>query len=266
MRRRRLIELHEQPWLPSFLRDEVTDALHFGLNLLGAYAPIAPLLQKALDSTGSRSIVDMCSGGGGPWPELYREMPRVERSLHIWLTDKYPSGRASENVNSGSENHVRFYPNPVDAMSVPRELSGFRTIFTSFHHFSPDEARAVLQDAVDARQGIGVFEITKRAPTAIGMMFLWSLLMFVCTPAIRPFRWSRLFWTYLIPVIPFVLLFDGVVSCLRTYQPQELRSIIEELNAKEYQWEAGEHSRALGCLALTYSIGYPKASTSPASS
>jgi uncharacterized membrane protein len=70
MRRVQFIELHEQPWFPSSLRDEITDALQFGLNLLKAYAPIAPLLQGTLDSIRSRSIVDMCSGAGGPWLNL----------------------------------------------------------------------------------------------------------------------------------------------------------------------------------------------------
>ena len=70
MRRVQFIELHEQPWFPRSVRDEITDALQFGLNLLTVYAPIAPMLQNALDSTRSRSLVDVCSGGGGPWPDL----------------------------------------------------------------------------------------------------------------------------------------------------------------------------------------------------
>jgi len=45
-------------------------------------------------------------------------------------------------------------------MNVPAELKGLRTMFTSFHHFLPEEARAVLQNAVDAGEGIGIFEIT----------------------------------------------------------------------------------------------------------
>lgn len=71
-------------------------------------------------------------------------------------------------------------------------------------------------------------------------------MLFVCTPFICPFRLSRLFWTYFIPVIPLVLLVDGVVSCLRTYNPQELREIIKKLNATEYDWEVGENSKAFG--------------------
>lgn len=258
MRRMQLIELHEQPWFPSSLRDEITDALCFGLNLLKAYAPIAPLLRSVLDSSGSRSIVDMCSGGGGPWSDLSKKLQGDGQPVQIWLTDKHPNLSASQNVSAASENHISFYPDPVDAANVPCELNGFRTMFTSFHHFSPKEARAILQNAVDARQGIGIFEITRRAPSAIALMLLWALMLFVCTPLIRPFRLSRLFWTYVVPVIPIVLLFDGVVSCLRTYHPQELREIIENLNANEYQWEVGEHSRGFARLPITYSIGLPK--------
>src|SRR5208282_4523292 len=142
MRRVQFIEIHEQPWFPSSLRDGVTDALQFGFHLLKAYVPIAPLLQSALDSARSRSIVDLCSGGGGPWLDLSRKLQSRKPEggspvLHIWLTDKYPNLRAFENVRTVSENHIAFYPGPVDAMNVPRELTGLRTMFTSFHHFSP---------------------------------------------------------------------------------------------------------------------------------
>ena len=142
-------------------------------------------------------------------------------------------------------------------MKVPRELQGFRTIFTSFHHFSPEEARAILQNAVDARQGIGIFEITRRSPSGIALMFPWALMLFVFTPFIRPFRWSRLLCTYFLPIIPFVLLFDGVVSCLRTYQTLELLEMVKNLSGIEYQWAVGEHSRGLGITPITYLVGHP---------
>ena len=131
-------------------------------------------------------------------------------------------------------------------------------MFSSYHHFPPDGARAVLQDAVDAGESIGIFEVTRRAPSAIGLMFPWALMAFVYTPWIRPFRWSRLFWTYVIPVVPFVVLFDGVVSCLRTYRPQELREIIGKLRGIEYEWEVGEHFGAGAIVPITYMIGHPR--------
>ncbi|HXU20777.1 MAG TPA: hypothetical protein VN788_09370 [Verrucomicrobiae bacterium] len=257
MRRIHFVELHEQPWFPSSIRDEVTDALQFGLNILKAYAPIAPLLQTALDATRSPSIVDLCSGGGGPWLDLSQKLHRNAEHFDILLTDKYPNLGASELVKEASGNHLLFHPDPVDPRNVPGELTGFRTMFSSFHHFPRDQARAILQNAIDARQGIGIFEITRRTPSAIGLMFPWAFTALLFTPWIRPFRWSRLFWTYVIPLIPFVLLFDGVVSCIRTYTPKELREIVDELAAIEYRWEFGEHSRAAAQVPITYLIGYP---------
>jgi len=264
MRRVQFIELHEQAWFPSSVRDEITDTLQFGFNLLKAYGPIVPLLQGALDSAGKRSngggsIVDLCSGGGGPWLHLSRKLKRNPAALQIWLTDKYPNLGAFQNSRADGENHINYYPGSVDAMNVPRELQGFRTMFTSFHHFAPEEARAVLQNAVDAGAGIGIFEITRRAPSTILFIFAWVLLLFVCTPWIRPIRWSRLLWTYLVPIIPLVLLFDGVVSCLRTYRPEELGELVEKLTGSEYRWEIGEEST--GLAPITYLIGYPRASS-----
>src|SRR5260370_41768884 len=104
MRRVQFIELHEQPWFPSSLRDEITDALQFGLNLAKAYAPIAPLLQGVLDSLGSCSAVDLCSGGGGSWLGLSRDLQYQKlqggatgtKIYNIVVTDKYPYHMVSD--------------------------------------------------------------------------------------------------------------------------------------------------------------------------
>jgi hypothetical protein len=255
MRRIQFIELHDQPWFPKSLRDDVIDALQFGLSPLKAYASIAPLLNGALDSSRSQAIVDMCSGGGGPWLYLSRMLSGEARNTHVCLTDKYPNIPALQNMSAASEERITFSPDSIDAMNVPGELKGFRTMFASFHHFSPPRARAILQNAVDDGRNIGVFEITKRSPLTIALMFPWALMPFFFTPWIRPFRWSRLFWTYLIPVVPFVLLFDGIVSCLRSYRPEELREMVGKLTAAGYQWQIGEQAAAGIEMPITYLIG-----------
>jgi hypothetical protein len=257
MHRIQFIELHEQRWFPASLRDEVTDALQCGLSLLRAYAPVLPMLGTLLAATGTPRIVDICSGGGGPWLELFLAL-RGSGVTQITLTDKYPNLRAFESVSAASGNHVKFCPDSVDAMKVPRELTGVRTIFSSFHHFPPDVAAAILQDAVEAGQPIGVFEITRRAPSAIALMLPWSLLAFLYTPLIRPFRCSRLLWTYVVPLIPVVLLFDGVVSCLRSYHSQEMLEIARKLTGTEYDWCAGEISEAAVGIPITYLTGSPR--------
>src|ERR1700687_2488837 len=159
MRRIQFIELHEQSWFPPTLRNQVTDALQFGSKLLKAYACISVLLQRALNATRSRSIVDVGSGGGGPWLDLSQKLGGEPAAHRIWLTDKLPNLAAFENIKAASANRIDFHRSPVDAMNVPADLEGFRTMFSAFHHFPPTQARAILQNAVDARPGSCVFEI-----------------------------------------------------------------------------------------------------------
>jgi hypothetical protein len=258
MRRIQFIELHEQSWFPPTLRNDVTDALQCGSGILKAYAPIFLILQRALEVTQSTAIVDLCSGSGGPWLDLSQKLQQNTVAYSICLTDKFPNLVALENVKVSSANGIDFYRSSVDAMKVPIELDGFRTMFSSFHHFPPAQARAILQNAVDARQGIGIFEITSRTALAVSMMFLWFLTPLAFVPSIRPFRWSRLLYTYVFPTVPLVLLFDGLVSCLRTYRARELRELIAEFAGSEYLWEVGERSGTFCSLPVTYLIGYPR--------
>jgi hypothetical protein len=46
-----------------------------------------------------------------------------------------------------------------------------------------------------------------------------------------------LFWTYLVPALPLVLLFDVMVSCLRVYSVPELRDLTAGLDC--YRWDSG---------------------------
>jgi hypothetical protein len=252
----RFFEFHDQKWFPKNLRDGVTDALQFILSLGGIYRPIVPLLSEAVEATGAERIVDLCSGGGGPWLWLYRLL-RVEneRSVEVCLTDKYPNIAAFENARQKTGGQITFYPGFVDAASLPRELSGFRTVFTSFHHFTPEEAVAILQNAADDGQGIGVFEAAKRDPLRILLTVLMPLAGFLTAPFARPFRISRLFWTYVIPVIPFVLFFDGVISCLRAYSQKELSLLAAQVKAENYVWQIGERSG--GLAPITFLVGFP---------
>jgi hypothetical protein len=253
----RFFEFHDQKWFPKSLRDGVTDELQFIFSLGGIYRRIVPLLNEAVEVTGAARIVDLCSGGGGPWLWLYRLL-RVSdvRNVDVCLTDKYPNIAAFENARRKTGGRITFYPGFVDAASLPRDLAGFRTIFTSFHHFTPDEAVAILQNAADDGQGIGVFEAAKRDPLTILLTALMPVAGFLTAPFARPFRISRILWTYIVPVIPFVLFFDGVISCLRAYSKKELSLLASQVRAENYAWQIGEQSG--GLAPITFLVGYPR--------
>ncbi len=258
MSRVHLIEIHDQDWCPRVLRDAATDYLQFITNLANPYAPVVDQLRVAVEQSGAKRIVDLCSGAGGPWLKLQPLLAADGASSPpVLLTDRFPNLAAMQRMRVDSGGLVDFDPRPIDAAQTPPELDGFRTLFASFHHFRPEDARKILADAVRRRQGIGVFEMTHRSALAIILMGLSPVLVLLFTPFVRPFRWSRLLWTYFIPVLPLLVLFDGIVSSLRTYSPAELNNLTEELGEVGYVWQIGEENSGRGPVPVTYLIGYP---------
>jgi hypothetical protein len=173
----------------------------------------------------------------------------------VCLSDHNPDLETFERAGRLSQQAITCYPKPVDATQVPSALPGFRTLFSAFHHLRPDEARAALADAVAKGEGIAVFECGQRSILMLLLVLPTPLRVLLAAPFIRPFRWSRLFWTYLVPVFPLVLLFDSVVSCLRIYNVQELRGLTAGLD--RYRWDIGIVRGKPIPIPITYLIGVP---------
>lgn len=258
-----LIEIHEQAWCPAAIRDGATDCLRLIANLGQQYKHVLPMLRHALRTSGTARIVDLCSGGGGPWPGLLAQLDALGGELaghepvQVVLTDLHPNLSAASATAYERTGRMRWVETPVDATAVPADLPGFRTLFTAFHHFPPATARAILQDAVDQGQGIGVFEQTRRHPLALLVMLSLPLLALLLVPFIHPVRPARLFWTYILPAIPLVLCLDGIVSCLRTYSEDELRQMCHSLRGEAYHWSIGRVPSPLSPIGVLYAIGTP---------
>ncbi len=256
MQRLQLLEIEDQPWCPAFLRDALTDYLQHVLKLAQPYRPMAEPLAQALCHSGAERIIDLGSGAGGPWLQLEQTLAEQGVNIPILLTDRYPNTRAISKFKVQGKG-IDYFPDPVDATQVPSTLLGFRTLFSSFHHFPPEQASAILEDAVRKRQGIAIFELTQRKTGPIITMLLVPLFVWLMTPFIRPLRLSRLFFTYLIPLIPLVAFFDGFVSCLRTYTPAEMKKMTAAFQNQGYLWQTGEERLKGAPGVVTYLIGYP---------
>jgi hypothetical protein len=130
-------------------------------------------------------------------------------------------------------------------------------MFASFHHFRPEAARAILRDAFEQRRPICIFEGTSRTPGAIASAVLIPFLVLVLTPLVKPVSWVQIFFTYLVPILPLVIFWDGLVSQLRTYSVEELEELTRDLESPEYQWEAGLIEIPRLPAGVPYLVGRP---------
>lgn len=234
--RLQLFELEDLAWFPHTIRDLATDYLHFMETRFALHKPVIPLLRAMLEDSKTSQVVDLCSGGGGPMLAIYESLLASGTRVRITLTDKYPNLEAFARLSSLYPSDILYIANSVDATKVPRELIGLRTMFNSFHHFVPSQARAVLECAVEAHRPICIFDIPERSLIMMLPFVFTPIYVALATPFIRPFRWKRLLWTYLIPLIPLTCWWDGIVSQCRAYTVVEMLDLTQGLSG--YDWKA----------------------------
>lgn len=129
-----------------------------------------------------------------------------------------------------------------------------------FHLFEFEDQQwfpKLLQNAVDHQSVIGIFEGQKRSIAHLIQFFFSPINVLLVTPFIRPFSLGRLLFTYLIPVVPIFVWWDGLVSVLRTYSVEEMTDMTKQLkNGDSFEWEIGAIKN--GPMVNLYLLGYPK--------
>jgi hypothetical protein len=251
-------EFEDQKWFPEMFRDWMTGYLRFLFVTFKLYQPVLPLLKEALVKSKTNQILDLCSGSGGAMESIYENLKHTSKlNIQIYLSDLYPNVLYYKHLEIKTNKGISYISKPVDAINVPSEAKGFRTIFSGFHHFDRKTAKMVLLNAVEARCGIGIFDGGNKSVWMILLIIIiHPLLLFLCTPFFRPFSISRLLFTYLIPVIPFCTVWDGVFSIIRLYKPDELLQMALEVESENYTWISGKVRNKFG-MSIAFLIGYP---------
>ena len=259
MKRIHLFEFEDFAWFPEILRTYLTRYLIAVHKLLDSSTNISGLLSKLLISTQQNTIIDLCSGSGGPMIEVFEKVKGEFPELSLTLSDLYPDISAATEINQAHNPAVRYHLQPVDAAKVPEQLNGVRTLICSFHHLKPDDAQKVLADAVDNHQPIFIYEISDNSFPK----WLWWLAfpvniitVLIITLTVRPLHWGQIVLTYLIPILPLVIAWDGAVSNARTYTLQDLDILLKDHNSPDYHWNSGTIEGKGG--RKIYLMGYPQ--------
>jgi len=257
LKRIQWFEFHDLAWFPATFRDALTEWLRVLWDRIEADSAIAPILAEMLHESCTARIVDLCSGAGGPLLGIQQEFEAVGWSFNAVVTDKFPNVNSMSEIRSKSGGVIDARLTSIDATAVPPDLTGLRTLFNSFHHFQPREAELILKDAYDARQPIGIFELPNRTFQGVSFSFIATFLgVLLLTPTIRPRRGAWWIFTYLLPVIPFIVAWDGWVSHLRAYTPDELLRMTCKFS-DSYRWETRRLKIRNGQFTVTCLLGVP---------
>lgn len=250
--------------IPSIFHDLMRDYLGF-IARMGVYDPSFPVIKDVIETHKCEKIVDLCTGSGVPAILLREYLEEQGYPVPLNLTDKFPHQANAQRVNKDLA-EVKYLTQSIDATELPQDLKGLRTLFASLHHFKPQQVQAILQNALDNNQPIAALEFTERTWFRVFCMLPGTFHLLVATPFIKPFSFTRLFWTYAIPVVPIIYFWDGLVSNLRSYSEKDLRKIISELKDNNFDWEIKTVPSRLMAINLSYLIGQPHRQESTESS
>ena len=259
MKRTDLFEFEDFVWFPNWIRICVTRLIVVMHQFLKSSEDLVPLINRALKHSNQNTIVDLCSGSGGPMIAVFNDLANEQgnNNIELILTDLYPNLEMAAKINDSTIKNISYKTTPVDACNVNTELKGVRTMVGSFHHMKPDIARQILENAKESKVPICIYEISDNAyPT-----FLWwmtipiiFLMSFFITPFVRPLTWKQIIFTYIIPVIPLFFAWDGAVSNVRTYTLEDLDILLKGLESEDYKWEKGKIIKKANKL---YLLGIP---------
>lgn len=226
MKRIQTLQLTAQPWFPRTLTQLVHEFLLWFVTRVGAAKPFLPVLEEALHRSDTRRLFDLSTGvGSGTQPVR----PLLPADLQIEQRE------------------------PNDEI----DGEGVYTMVNGFHRLRPDEAVLLLRRITDRRQVVAVLEGNNdHWWQAVGMLFFAPVTALLTAPFVRPFRIERLLFTYLIPILPFVIAFDGAMALFMLYAPSDLEELIERVDAPGYEWRTGKAANGRGGQII-YGLGYP---------
>jgi hypothetical protein len=265
VRRFHLIELEDQPWFPAVIRDGGTDFLGFVFNTFNLYKPASTLIEDVLSRTGYNEVLDLCSGNGGPLESVSKlvDEARVELAnstpVKFILSDKFPNVEAYKSIKQRTDSRITYIDGPVDILKDNSDLRGLRTMFSAVHHFHPKQVRAIISKITESGMPLAFFDGGSKSWSMVLLILIVHPIMFLLfTPFIRPFKWSRLLFTYLIPIIPLYTIWDGIVSILRLHTPEQLSELAYAADKEQkYDWKHGTAKGIFG-VSIAYLIGVPK--------
>ena len=103
-----------------------------------------------------------------------------------------------------------------------------------------------------------IFELQERTLSSVLTCLIFGVYVLLVAPLARPLYYLAsprlLFFVYVLPVVPFVLVFDGLVSSARTRTPDEVAALLRTCGAADA--ETGRWHLRSGRRRFLWPCGY----------
>jgi hypothetical protein len=231
-----LFEFLDLKWIPDSLRSTIHDALDSCLGRAPRryYEWVADEILDLVELHPTGTIVEL-GAGTAPIARALAGTLEGRADISLRVSDLYPNRALYQSLEKMYPGLIRAELSPVD-FSLPMDFSSGSLLVLSaaFHHLPPDARVDALK--VLSVYRVAVFEPLRRSPASF-CLSLFGFLPALGTPISfwnrRPGNFRRVFWCWLVPLATFIIVWDGLVSCLRCWTEQEWKDHLQGVIGKD---------------------------------
>ena len=224
MRRFQFFEFCDQPWISGWMREGFMDCLSV---LYAVSKPYKPYKTEFRTIAKQGPICNLATGAGESIKFFLEDLKNnpPQKPIKIIGSDLYPNVEAYKRLKEEYP-FFDYSAEPVNAFNAQAEENTAYTIFTAFHHFKPIDAAHVIRNCLSNAESLTIFELSTRHNIFNFLILPISFLGGMLTPfLIRKYDWRIILCSTILPIIPFMYTWDGMVSNFRSYTKEELKEL-----------------------------------------
>ncbi|MDA3969823.1 MAG: hypothetical protein PF442_00565, partial [Desulfobulbaceae bacterium] len=250
-------EFNDSPRCPDFIRESILEVLGASIRDAGVYDRLAPRFIECCTEGGIREVLGIGAGSGESTAVfLDAVLQTVHTPPHIYISDLLPMVRVMAETCNRYPDLMTPIHHPVDIRnpSVAPDHD-MRMVLSAFHHFDRELAATFLHDAREQKVAVFIAEPFTRSLKAFLPLFLHGFTSLARNGIFSTkMRLAKFIFTFLIPLIPLCLLWDGLVSMMRMYTEEEFMEMVAALpeSDQSYQWQYEEVQVPLGGTASLF--------------
>lgn len=228
MKRHHVPQFTNQTWFPQYLKNCIFEFMTWFVGKTRAAHPFLPVIKRGLEKTSNSTIINIDSQLGAGFETVQPLLDKNVVVKNILLKD-------------------------FEAKEIGLYLS-----VNAFHQLKVHEAKDLLTQIAESRNPVAIVEGNNDSLwQVVGMTVFVPLTILLTAPFVKPFRFGRLIFTYLIPILPIITLIDGFLALFKLYAPVDLDELTDSIAVNNYKWESGKMDNGRGGKIM-YLLGYPQ--------
>jgi len=217
-----LFEFMDHPLTPRAMRETLLDVLDYcNTDFRPYYREVADQIRAMARERGLTTIVEL---GAGLAPLTKALAQDNMDSFSLIPCDLFPEPGAWQGLERRYGKVVQPMYHSVDFTVQHEWPAGTALVLCAALHHIPQAFRpGTLMTLHDSADCVLIFEPVRKTPFSM-FLVLFAVLPALLTPAFRMSRrgwFRRVFFCWLVPVVPLMFVWDALVSCVRQWSPTE---------------------------------------------